>query len=90
MDDFTTNLQNGTYHTCKKPNNKLLYILSSSNYPLQIITQLPNSIFDRLSKNSSNQEIFNTLKVEYEDALKKSGYNVGLKYTNNNSEKRKT
>ena len=30
------------------------------------------------------------MKVEYEDALKKSGYNVDLKYTNNKSEKRKT
>ena len=26
--------------------------------------------------------MFNTSKVEYEDALKKSGYNVDLKYTN--------
>ena len=28
--------------------------------------------------------------TEYEDALKKSGYNVDLKYTNNKSEKPKT
>ena len=32
-------------------------------------------------------KIFNTAKVEYEDALKKPGYNVDLKYTNNKSEK---
>ena len=30
------------------------------------------------------------MKVEYKDALKKSGYNVDLKYTNNKSEKPKT
>ena len=88
--DVTLNLQNGTYRPYKKPNDKLLYIHSSSNHPPQIIKQLPNSISERLSKNSSNQEIFNTAKVEYEDALKKSGYNVDLKYTNNKSEKRKT
>ena len=41
-------------------------------------------------KNFSNQEIFNTAKVEYQDVLKKSGYNVDLKYTNNKSEKPKT
>ena len=41
------------------------------------------------SKNYSNQEIFKTAKVEYEDALKKSGYNVDLKYTNNKLEKPK-
>ena len=64
--DLTLNLQNGIYHPYKKPNDKLLYIHSSSNHPLQIIKQLPNSI--------SNKEIFNTAKVEYEDAIKKSGY----------------
>ena len=88
--DVTLNLQNGTYRPYKKANDKLLYIHSSSNHPPQIIKQLPNSISERLSKNSSNQEVFNTAKVEYEDALKKSGYNVDLKYTDNKSEKPKT
>ena len=88
--DVTLNLKNGTYHPYKKGNDKLLYIHSSSNHPPQIIKQLPNSISERLSKNSSNQEVFNTAKVEYEDALKKSGYNVDLKYTDNKSEKPKT
>ena len=88
--DVTPNQQNGTYRPYKKPNNKLLYIHSSSNHPLQIIKQLPNSISERLSKNSSNQEIFNTVKVEYEDAVKNLSYNVNLKYTNKKSEKQKT
>ena len=68
----------------------LLTLPSSFFYPPQIIKQLPNSIAERLSKNSSNQEVFNTVKAEYEDALKKLGYNVDLKYTNNKSEKLKT
>ena len=70
----------------KKPNNKLLYIHSLLNHPPQIIKQLPNFISERLSKKSFNQEICNTLKVEYKDALKKSGCNVDLRYTNNKSE----
>ena len=82
--------QNDTYRPYKKPNDKLLYIHSSSNHPPQIIKQLPNSIFKRLSKNLFNQETFNTEKVEYEDALKKSGYNVNLQYTNNKLGKPKT
>ena len=45
---------------------------------------------ERLSKYSSSQEVFNTAKVEYEDALKKSGYNVYLRYTDSKSEKPKT
>ena len=48
--DVTLNLQNGTYHPYKKPNNKLLYIHSSSNHPLQTIKQLQNSISERLLK----------------------------------------
>ena len=65
--DVTLNLQNGTYHLYKKPNEKLLYIHSSSNHPPQVIKQLPNSISGRLSKNSPNRDIFKTAKVEYEN-----------------------
>ena len=90
LDVTLLNLQNGTYHPYKKPKNKLLYIHSWSNHPPQIIKQFPNSISERLSQNSSNQEIFNTAKVEYEDARKTSDYNVDSKYTNNKSEKPKT
>ena len=79
--DVTLNLQNGTYHPYKKPDDILLYIHSLSKHPPQIIKQLPNSISERLSKNSSNEKIFKTAKVECKDALKKSGYNVGLRYT---------
>ena len=46
--------------------------------------QIPS---ERLSKNSSNQEMFDTAKVKYKDALKKSGLNVDLEYNNNKSEK---
>ena len=81
--DVTLNLPNGTYRLYKKPSDKLLYIHSSSNNPLQVIKQLSNSISEGLLKSSSNQEIFNTAKVEYKDVLKNSGYDVDLKYTNN-------
>ena len=81
--DVTLNLPNGTYRLYKQPSDKLLYIHSSSNNPLQVIKQLSNSISEGLLKSSSNQEIFNTAKVEYKDVLKNSGYDVDLKYTNN-------
>ena len=80
--DIILNLQNRTYRPYKKPDDKLLYICSSSNHPPQIIKQLPNSISESLSKNFSNLEIFNIVKVEYEDVLKKSGYNIDLKHIN--------
>ena len=39
------------------------------------------AINERLSHNSSDKVVFNSTKVEYEDALKKSGHKVNLKYT---------
>ena len=72
--DITFNPNNGIYKPYKKRNDRLLYINKSSNYPPQIINQLPKTISD-----SSNKEVFNKAKGEYEEALKCSGYsNVSL------------
>ena len=62
--DITFNLNNGTYKPYKKPNNPLLYINKSSNHQPQIINQFPRIITDRLSRNSSNKEVFNASKGE--------------------------
>ena len=45
-------------------NNQMLYIHWSSNHAWEINKQLPNFISERLSKNTSNGEIFNTAKVK--------------------------
>ena len=58
----TFNLNNGTNRPYKKPNDLSLYIDKSSNHPLQIINQLPKIINERLSRNSSNEEGFNSSK----------------------------
>ena len=84
--DITFNLNNGIYKPYKKPNDRLLYINKSSNHPPQIINQLPKIISDRLSRNSSNKEVFNTAKGEYEEALKRSGYsNISLLFHQSNT-----
>ena len=70
--DITFNLSNDIYNPYKKPNDTLLYINKSSNHPPQIINQLPRIISDRLSRNTSNKEVFNTSKEQYEKALKRS------------------
>ena len=58
-----------------------MYIHTSSNHPLQIIKHLPDVIEKRLSNNSSNEQVFNSAKPEYEKAVKDSGCkNVNLKY----------
>ena len=72
--DITFNLNNSTYRPYKKPNDLLSYINKSSNHPPQIINQLPKIINERLSRNSSNEEAFNSSKYQYEKALRDSGY----------------
>ena len=66
-----------------------MYINISSNHPSKIIKQLPNTINQRLSNNSSDEAAFNSTKVEYKDALKKSRYKVNLKYTDKTTAKPK-
>ena len=72
--DITFNLNNGTYRPYKKPNDLSLYIKKSSNHPPQIINQLPKIIYERLPRNSSNKEVFNSSKYQYKKALRDSGY----------------
>ena len=84
--DVTFNLENNTYRPYKKPNDKLIYIDVSSNHPPQIKKQLTKIIRDRLQQNSSNANIFNNTKLEYEEALKKFGHTTKLTYTSPNHE----
>ena len=58
--DITFNLNNDTYRPYKKPNELLSYISKSSNHPPQITNHLPKKINERLSRNSSNEKVFNS------------------------------
>ena len=79
--DVTFNLADSTYRPYRKPNDNLLYIHTSSNHPPQIIKHRPESTEKRLSNNSFNEQVVNSVKPEYEKVLKYSGYkNVNLKY----------
>ena len=93
--DVTFDLKDSSYQPYKKPNDNLHYINTLSNHPPNIIKQLPASIADRLSQNSSSEQIFNRAKTDYEIALTKSGYNTKLEFRppqepdNNTKSKRK-
>ena len=65
----TLNLENNTYRPYKKSNDKLIYTDVSSNHPPQIEKRLTKIISDRLSRNSSNADIFNNTKLEYEEKM---------------------
>ena len=79
--DVMFSLITGLYTPYEKPNGNLLYINTSSNHPPQVIKQLTNSINKRLCENSANEQVFNTVKPVYENALHKSGYKSSLKYS---------
>jgi len=84
------NLNNGTFKPFKKPSDSLLYVHVSSNHPPQVLKQLPTSIAERLSNNSSNETVFNSSKTCYEEALKKTGYSdTKLKYSKRTAPKEK-
>ena len=88
--DVMFDLLDGTYKLYKKLNDQLLYINTSSNHPPQIIKQLPTSISNCLSNNSSNKQVFEMSKGEYEKVLKESGYKkVTLIYTDEKDVKQK-
>ena len=88
--DATFHLLDGMYKPYKKLNDQLFYVNTSSNHPPQIIKQLPISISNRLSNNSSNKQVFDMSKGEYEKALRESGYkNVSLIYTDKKDIKQK-
>ena len=87
--DVTINPKDGTYKPYQKPDNKISYINVQSNHPPNIIKQLPKSIEQRLSNNSSNETIFNEASPLYEKALSEAAYDVKLKFNPNKKTKQK-
>ena len=79
--EVTFSLITGLYTSYKKPSDNLLYINTSSDHPPQVIKQLTNSINKRLCENLANEQVFNSVKPVYKNALHKSGYKNSLKYS---------
>ena len=79
--DVTLNFKDGTYYPYRKPNNETLYVNTNSNHPPTIIKHLPSAIGRRISDISSNKELFNKAKPHYENALRQSGHDEELTYS---------
>ena len=78
--DITFDLRTGTYRPYTKPGNVPQYINVQSNHPPSILRRIPETINQRLSKISSDEQAFNSSKHPYQEALKKSGYSYNLHY----------
>ena len=78
--DVTLNLYSETVSPFRKRNQDLRYVDWGSNHPTQVFKHVPKGIEHRLSNNSSNKEIFERSKQEYEEGLKNDGYRIKLEY----------
>ena len=87
--DVTFNLEDGSYGPFSKDNQEPLYVSRYSNHPHCILKQIPNSINERLTRNSSSKKTFDQVKSQYEAALEKSGYKNKLMYIENNKQTQK-
>ena len=72
----------------------LQYVNRKSNHPPSVLKQIPKGVGKRLLYISSSEEIFKKAVPEYQDALRKSGYEEVLKYEKshddvNNAKKRR-
>ena len=86
--DVTFNLTQSKYYPYRKDNNSILYIDAKSNHPPSIIREIPSMVSKRLSSLSCNEHEFNLAKPDYTEALKRSGFSEGLKYTTHPKKKR--
>ena len=75
-----------------KDNDKPVYVDTNSNHPPLVLKNIPEGVNNRLSRISSNKEVFDAAKPPYQEALDRSGYKFKLEFTphqNNNSKKKK-
>ena len=78
--DVTFDLDTMSHRPYKKPNSDTKYIHVKSDHPPSITKAVPKTVEKRLSMLSSNKEIFDQEKIEYEEALRMSGYKTKLEY----------
>ena len=87
--DVNLNLELEIYKPYMKPNDKPIYVDRNSNHPPSILKNIPESIKNRLSKISANEEVFNQAIPPFQEALKKCGYDFQLKLSPPAPNKRK-
>ena len=85
--DLTLHLKTEFHQLFRKPNNDPIYIGINSNHPPQILKQLPKSISERSSENSSSKEVFDKSKTLYQKSLNNSGFYENLIYHQGNGNK---
>ena len=86
--DISMDLESGIHRPFRKEDTIPTYINVQSNHPPHIKNNLPRMISERISKLSSNEQIFNQEANLYNEGLKQAGYKEKIKYVNTNNEDR--
>ena len=79
--DITLDLETEEYKPYMKENDHPVYVDIQSNHPSQVLKNIPMAVKRRLSKITSNKEIFEKAKEPFKEALKRSGHKHTLEYT---------
>ena len=91
--DINMNLSSSTFALHKKKNFNVKYINNGSNHPITIRKAISPMINNILIKLSSNKEIFDSVKKDYNEVLISNGHNKIKDYDKNdlncNNEKNK-
>ena len=72
----------------KKATSNPIYVHKDSNHPMHVKKELPQMIGRKISDLSSNKGVFEAEVAVYSSALKASGYNNELQYTERPSPRR--
>ena len=66
-----------------KENNTIRYIHKKSNHPPSVLKNISENVTNRITRNSQNEQIFNSSIQPYKDALSESGHNCDIKFDQN-------
>ena len=78
--DVRLNLNEQTYESYRKPNSEPVYINEQSNYPPNIISDIPKAISKRLTNISYNKNVFDRNVDIYQTSIKNSGFDGKVTY----------
>ena len=78
--NVTFNLTSASFRDYCKENHLPLYVHKQSNHPPAVTKCIVKGVAQRLSANSSSQEMFDSAKDMYQEQLRKAGYTEELKY----------
>ena len=81
--DVTLDLNKELYTPYMKVNNTIRYVNKKSNHPPSVLKNIPENINNRITRNSSNAQVFNSSIQPYKDALSESGHSDNLKFDPN-------